>query len=152
MKTEKTEDTVICMKSAREEYGDILDHEHYVDPNHPQMSRLNRAAQFSSFSALSGYEDLVDEAARLTSEQVELDESAKDEISKRIDVLSHMENVSEAEITYFVQDVKKIGGTYETARGIIKKYDALSHVIRLDTGITINIDNIIDVKADCFEK
>ena len=65
------------MDDAKKEYGDIIDREHYVDPNHPQMSRLNRAAQFSPFAALTGYEDLIEESARLTSTQTELDESTK---------------------------------------------------------------------------
>ena len=56
------------------------------------MSRLSRAAQFSSFAALTGYEDLIDESARLTSDQTELDESAKDEIARRIGVLLHMDD------------------------------------------------------------
>ncbi len=139
------------MKNAREEYGDIIDREHYVDPNRPQMSRTSRAAQFSPFAALTGYEDLIDEAARQTSEQIELDESNKEEIGRRIDVLLHMETAPNAEITYFIQDGKKLGGAYETAVGKIIKYDALSHSIRLDTGITLYVDDMIDVKADCFD-
>ena len=136
----------------RKIYGDIIDHEHYVDPDFPRMSRLNRAAQFSPFAALTGYENLIDEAARVTDKQIELDESTKEEIGRRIDVILNTENAPEAEITYFIQDAKKLGGSYETVRGRIKRYDALSHVIRLDSGLTINIDDIMDVKADCFDE
>lgn len=139
------------MKNAREEYGDIIDREHYVDPNRPQMSRISRAAQFSPFAALTGYEDLIDEAARQTSEQIELDESNKEEIGRRIDVLLHMEASPNVEITHFIQDGKKLGGAYETAVGKIIKYDALSRSIKLDTGITLYVDDMIDVKADCFD-
>ncbi len=139
------------MKSAREVYGDIIDHEHYVDPDHPQMSRLNRAAQFSPFAALTGYEDLIDEAARQTDEQIELDESSKEEIGRRIDVLMHMKDAPQAEITFFVQDAKKQGGVYETAFGKIIKYEALSRAVRLDTGVTLSIDDVVDIKADCFD-
>lgn len=138
------------MTDARIEYGDIIDHEHYVDPDRPQMSRLNRAAQFSPF-ALTGYEDLIDEAARLTNEQVVLDESNKEEIGRRIDVLLHMEDAPPAEITHFVQDSKKQGGAYETALGKIIKYEALSRSVKLDTGVTISIDDVVDVKADYFD-
>lgn len=139
------------MKTAREEYGDIIDHEHYVDPDHPQMSRLNRAAQFSPFAALTGYEDLIDEAARQTSEQVELDEGKKEEIGKRIDILLHMDNAPSAQIIYFVQDEKKLGGSYESANGKITKYDSLPRIITLDSGMILYIDDIVDVKADCFD-
>lgn len=141
----------IMETDARTKYGDIIDHEHYVDPDHPQMSRLNRAAQFSPFAALTGYEDLIDEAARLTSNQIVLDESNKEELGRRIDYLLHTENALQAEITYFVQDAKKTGGAYEIARGKITKYDALSHAIKLDTGTVLCIDDITDIKANCFE-
>ncbi len=136
---------------ARDKYRDIIDQEHYVDPNHPQMSRLNRAAQFSPFAALTGYEDLIGESARLTGEQVELDDSKKEELGRRIDILLRMDPSPETEITYFIQDQRKSGGRYETVRGTIKKYEALSRAVILDSDITLFIDDIIDVKADCFE-
>ena len=139
------------MKNAREEYSDIIDLEHYVDPNHPHMTRLNRAAQFSPFAALTGYEDLIDESARLTDGRVELDESKKDEISRRINVLLQMENAPVAGIRYFVQDSKKSGGSYETVTGKVKKYDALARAVILNSDFVVFIDDITDVKADCFE-
>ena len=136
---------------ARDKYGDIIDQEHYVDPNHPQMSRVNRAAQFSPFAALTGYEDLIDESARLTGEQVELDESKKEELGRRIDILLRMDPSPETEITYFIQDSKKSGGRYETVRGKVKKYEALARAVILDSDTILYIDDIIDVKANCFE-
>jgi len=45
-------------------YDDILYMEHPVSKKHPQMSMINRAAQFSPFAALTGYEDAVDETAK----------------------------------------------------------------------------------------
>ena len=54
------------MTEARKKYGDIIDHPHFVSPEHPPMALENRAAQFSPFAALTGYDDLVAEAARYT--------------------------------------------------------------------------------------
>ncbi len=136
---------------AREKYGDIIDHEHYVDPNHPQMSRLNRAAQFSPFAALTGYEDLISESARQTGDQIELDESVKDEIARRISDLLQMDNPPSTEITFFVQDGRKRGGRYETTKGTIIKYNNLARSISLDTGITLYIDDITEIQAKCFD-
>ena len=45
-------------------YDDIIDRPHPVSRRHPQMTMSGRAAQFSSFAALSGYEDAVRETAR----------------------------------------------------------------------------------------
>ena len=42
-------------------YSDIIDLPHHVSSTHPQMSRINRAAQFASFAALKGYDDVIRE-------------------------------------------------------------------------------------------
>lgn len=51
------------MKNAKDEYADIIGLERHVSRKYPQMPRENRAAQFSPFAALTGYGDLIDEAA-----------------------------------------------------------------------------------------
>ena len=51
-------------QNARERYADIIDRPHHVSAKHPQMDRLSRAAQFSPFAALTGYDDLIREAER----------------------------------------------------------------------------------------
>ena len=130
---------------ARKEYGDIIDREHYVDPNHPQMSRLNRAAQFSPFAALTGYDDLIDEAARQTDEWAEPDESAKEEIGRRLNDLLHAKQPAVAEITYFVPDAKKQGGAYHTVSGVIRKYDEHKREIYLDSGDVIGLDTVTEL-------
>lgn len=47
-------------------YEDIVNLLHHVSKKHPQMAPEKRAAQFAPFAALTGYEDVIDEAARLT--------------------------------------------------------------------------------------
>jgi len=49
-------------------YDDIINLPHHVSTSHPHMSTLDRAAQFSPFSALTGYGAAVKETARLTDE------------------------------------------------------------------------------------
>ena len=135
---------------ARKKYGDIIDLPHYVDPNHPQMTRLNRAAQFSPFSALTGYEDLIAEAARETDGRAQLDESEKEEIEKRINALLNAQ--TEAVFNVFVADAKKAGGKYETAHGRIQKYDPLNKTLLLDSGKTVFIEDIAEVLSDPFDR
>lgn len=53
----------------REKYDDMLFLPHYVSAVHPQMPRHDRAAQFSPFAALSGYDAVLQEAGRLTTLQ-----------------------------------------------------------------------------------
>ena len=50
------------MKGNDHEYDDIIDHEHYVSKTRRPMSMENRAAQFSAFAALTGFEDAISDA------------------------------------------------------------------------------------------
>ena len=45
-------------------YDDIINLPHHVSTKHPRMSMYNRAAQFSPFAALTGYEKAIEEARR----------------------------------------------------------------------------------------
>lgn len=47
-----------------EEYEDIINLPHHVSKVHPQMSMMNRAAQFAPFAALSGHHEAIDEAEK----------------------------------------------------------------------------------------
>ena len=40
------------------DYDDIITLPHHVSDVHPPMPRRDRAAQFSSFAALTGYEEI----------------------------------------------------------------------------------------------
>lgn len=53
-------------------YDDIIDLPHHVSMTHPRMSSDMRAAQFSPFAALTGYEECLEEAVRQTSYRVVL--------------------------------------------------------------------------------
>ena len=41
-------------------YKEILHHPHYEPKNHPRASRETRAAQFSPFAALTGFDGILD--------------------------------------------------------------------------------------------
>ncbi|MCR5420666.1 MAG: hypothetical protein K6E98_06660 [Lachnospiraceae bacterium] len=43
-------------------YESIINLEHHVSLKHPQMSMRNRAAQFSPFAALTGFENKLEQA------------------------------------------------------------------------------------------
>jgi hypothetical protein len=58
---------------SADKYADIINMPHHVSKVHVQMSILDRAAQFSPFAALNGYEDAISEAARLTDTKEELE-------------------------------------------------------------------------------
>jgi hypothetical protein len=67
------------------------------------MSLNDRAAQFSPFAALTGYEDAVAEAARLTDTKIELDEYAKGAINERLNAIQDtLDEQPEVSITYYL--------------------------------------------------
>ena len=86
-------------------YDDVIDMPHHVSDTRPHMPLIGRAAQFSPFAALTGYDEAVTEAARLTDIMLELDDTQKEVISNQLRVLQ--ENLKEQPLvsaTYFVPD------------------------------------------------
>ena len=63
--------------SDEHKYEDIINMPHHVSASRPRMSMIDRAAQFSPFAALTGYDAAVKETARLTDSRIELDEYEK---------------------------------------------------------------------------
>lgn len=54
-----------------DDYSDIIDMPHHISDKHPRMSREKRAAQFSPFAALDGYEDAIRDATDEKNESAE---------------------------------------------------------------------------------
>lgn len=128
------------------EYDDIINLPHHQSPTRQHMSNYDRAAQFSPFAALVGYGDAVKETARLTDERTELDEDARAALDAAFQSLQRDHNAQQVSITYFKQDIKKAGGAYLSATGIIKKTDVLERTIMLDDGTVIPMDDILDIQ------
>lgn len=82
------------------------------------MSMEKRAAQFAPFAALTGHADAVEETARITQERVELTEDRKEQIDRVLQEVQLQDNVV---LVYFLPDVYKEGGSYQTASGVIEK-------------------------------
>mgnify|MGYP003217191569 FL=1 len=107
---------------------------------HPRMSLQNRAAQFSPFAALTGYDDALRETARLTDRFIELDEDRKQEIDRQLYYIhEHLIQKPPVKITYFVPDSQKDGGSYRTLEGHVQKINETAGKICMnDTEIPIN--------------
>lgn len=65
-------------------YDDIINLPHHVSTSRPQMPMSDRAAQFSPFAALVGYEDEIDEAAQLVSMRYNRNERLSEEYDNKI--------------------------------------------------------------------
>jgi hypothetical protein len=132
-------------------YDDIIHLPHHVSNKHPPMRRSDRAAQFSPFAALTGYNAAVKETARLTDSKLELDETEKAMLNEKLQQLvEQLETKPQVRITYFSPDEKKNGGAYVTAFGAVRKLDTAAHALCLTDGKRIPIDDIYTLEADLF--
>lgn len=135
------------MNSRSSNYDDIINTEYPFELKHMRMSINDRAAQFSAFQALSGFQAEIQEAARSTDEQVELDESHKDVLNATLKCIR--QKVSELPLTkivYFEPDAKKKGGKYMTALERVKRIDRYAQSIQTVSGLNIPIKNIYELE------
>ena len=136
------------MTESEEKYGDILNLPHHQSKVHPQMSIYARAAQFSPFAALTGHEAAIKETARLTEEQVELDEDKQEELNEKLQTLiAYATEHPTVSVTYFKPDDKKTGGEYVTATGIFQKFRDYERTIVLEDGTDIECDRIVEIRG-----
>lgn len=129
-------------------YDDILHLPHPTSKTHRRMSRQDRAAQFSPFAALTGYEAVVKETARLTEERRMLTEDEIAELDARLRLAVELD--AEVTVTWFKPDAKKSGGSYVTTSGYIKLADELIHVLVMKDGTEIPFDEITAVQSPIF--
>ena len=133
-------------------YDDIIDLPHHVSYSHARMSRIDRAAQFAPFAALTGYEAAVQETARLTEGQKELDETALAVLNEKLRLLSELlEDRPQIAIIYFRPDERKAGGAYVTANGIVKAVDEYAHTVTMEDGTIIPMRHIREIGGELFE-
>jgi hypothetical protein len=127
-------------------YDDIIHLPHHVSTTHPHMAAIDRAAQFSPFAALTGYDAAIKETARLTDQRVELDEAMKEALSNKLQMVAdRLKERPEIAITYFQPDGKKNGGAYVTVINTVKKIDVYERIVVMTDGKVIPVDEIISI-------
>lgn len=132
-------------------YEDIIDLPHHVSERHPRMSMMDRAAQFSPFAALTGYDVAIKETARLTDKKIELTDEMQAQLNDRLNLLQdELCNSPTVEITYFIPDNYKEGGSYHTLQGQIKRIDSVERIVCLCDGTSIHFDDILDISGELF--
>lgn len=134
------------------QYEDIINMPHHVSSTRPQMSMMDRAAQFAPFAALTGDDGAIKETARLTDEKVELGDEAISILNMKIQILVETsEDKPEVCITYFRPDEKKSGGSYVHATGIVKRVDEIERILVLTDDTKIKMEDIADIEGQVFE-
>lgn len=136
---------------TNDQYNDIIDLPHHTSTTRPRMSMIDRAAQFSPFAALTGYDAAIKETGRLTDRRIELSEEERAVLDRKQSILmEHLFSRPEVTVTYFVPDEHKDGGAYVTVTGQAKKVDEVNRFLTLTNGSKIALDEIFDLCGELF--
>lgn len=132
-------------------YDDIINLNRPFSMKHPPMPVSDRAAQFSPFAALTGYDTAISESARLTEEVIDLDENAKALLNEKLNLIkAHLSEHPEVTITYFKPDERKSGGKYVNVTGSVKKINQYKREIVMMDGSIVSIENITEIESKLF--
>ena len=108
------------------------------------MPREDRAAQFSSFAALTAHGEAISETERLTDARQELAESAEAELDAALRELARNPEC-EARITWFEPDARKAGGSYRTITARLRRVDSVCRCLILADGTAIPLNDILEM-------
>lgn len=130
-------------------YEDIIYLPHPVSKTRPQMPMSDRAAQFSPFAALTGYDAAIRETARLTDKKLLLDEETCALLDRKQQYLCEIiAEKPEITVTYFVPDERKDGGSYVTVTGKLRRIDLCARLLVLIDGRNIPLDDIAGLESE----
>lgn len=128
-------------------YEDMMELPHHVSSKRPQMPMSDRAAQFSPFAALVGYDAAIKEAGRLTDERIEPEEDRLNELNMKFRLIKeHLADEPEVSLSYFEPDERKAGGRYLEISGTVKKIDDFERSLTMKDGTKISVDDILAVE------
>lgn len=131
------------------QYDDILHLPRPVSDRHARMNAADRAAQFSPFAALTGFEEAIDETGRLTQPRIYPDEWVLGEINRRLARLE--ERIREqppVTLIYFQEDVRKSGGAYVAYRGRLKRIDPYRQMLIFVDGTQVYLEDILELAEE----
>ena len=130
-------------------YEDIMNLRRPQYPDHPPMSIHDRAAQFSPFAALVGYDDAVAETARLTDRRREISEEELRELNEAVASLSEcIATRPLVTVDYFIPDARKEGGRYESKTGNLRTIDTYHREVVFTDGEKISLDLMYAIKRE----
>ena len=114
----------------------------------PPMSIHDRAAQFSPFAALTGYDAAVAETARQVDSKLELTEDQANELNQKLSrLLERLSDRPEIRLTYFVPDKRKDGGKYIDKTGVVRIYDSYARQLVFTDGERINVNDLYSLEV-----
>lgn len=135
--------------SSGHNYDDIIHLPRPVSKKRSPMSNYDRAAQFSPFAALTGYDGVIQETARLTDREIELADGGRQMLEEKLQRLkARLSHQPRVRLTCFQPDERKQGGTYVTVCGRLKKIDLHSRCLVLAEGELIPFERIYGIEGE----
>ena len=132
-------------------YEDIVNLPPHISKKHPQPTMMDRAARFAPFAAITGYEEMVLEEARITEERIDLDEGTLSILNEKLNMIQEfIDEEPEVTITYFEPDKKKSGGAYIDITGTVKRIDEYECLVIMTDGRMIRVEDIYGLESDLF--
>ena len=132
-------------------YADII---HLSPPNsgkHPKMAILDRAAQFSPFAALTGFDGEIREIARLTGRRIDPDEQERVQLDAKMQILREQcDKNPQVCVIYYVPARSKKGGTNISAKGRVRKLLLHEGFLVLDSQVKITLAVILTIESPIF--
>ena len=132
-------------------YEDIVNLPPHISKKHQQPTMMDRAARFAPFAAITCYEEMVLEEARITEERIDLDEGTLSILNEKLNMIQEfIDEEPEVTITYFEPDKKKSGGAYIDITGTVKRIDEYECLVIMTDGKKIRVEDIYGLESDLF--
>ncbi len=110
--------------------------------------KVNRAAQFAPYAALTGFGSMVEETARLTKRKIEPDEGIKEDLNRKIQYLKDHMRDNKISVVYFNPDPYKEGGEYVTHRGTLADIREFEREFLFEDDTLVPIDDIYAIEIE----
>ena len=131
-----------------QKYADIIGLEHPEPRTHPRMSAADRAAQFAPFAALTGYDGMIEEEARITGSRSEPDEERRRELDAALtEIVGKVAEHPPVRIVHFAPDTTKEGGEYVTVEGRVRDVELPARRLVMKDGRAVRFDDILSVEV-----
>ena len=128
-------------------YDSILHHTRVYSAKHPPMSNQERAAQFAPFAALTGYDAVIQETARLTQGPVFLTEESQEALNRELNVIAqNLSSQPRVLLTIYQEDGRKEGGAFQEIEGNVKKLDLYEGGLILTDGREVPFFRIVGIR------
>ena len=148
------------MPERKNPYADILALPHHQAENRPHMSMHDRAAQFSPFAALTGFDGVIAETGRITDRKIELSESQKLLLDQKLTLIDDVIQDGYrpvVTVVYFVPDALKAGGSYRKFIGKVRQVESIERKLvflaanERSGGKEISINSILDIHGELVD-